>query len=181
MKRCPWPLNYIDPMNIVAYQSHYLNSMTHSNRITLIIFLPTEQLNKLVDCWVNLNGEGAWGSQGCRRCQKTSVWVSKRAMVARSEGCHERAITAEQTRIAACQDRCLQRLLRGQQLLRQVSVCERTHRACARPLALSHLEACEKNRRSTCCRAVWIWIRYMNAAREVQSEAKRSRKRKRTK
>ena len=81
--------------------------MTHSNRITLRIFLPTRQLSKLVDCWVNLNGERARGPQGCRQCQKTSVWVlvSKRAMVARSEGRRERAIMAERTRIAAREDR----------------------------------------------------------------------------
>ena len=69
-----------------------------------------------------------------------------------SNGRRERAITAEQTRIAAREDRCLRGSLRGQQSLRQVSVCENT--ACARPRALLHLEACWKNRRSMCCRAL---------------------------
>ena len=32
--------------------------------------------------------------------------------------------------------------------------CARRHRACARPCALSHLEAYGKNRRSMCCRAL---------------------------
>ena len=85
--------------------------MTHSNRITLRIFLTTSQLKKIVDCWVNLNGERAWGLQRWRQCQKTSVWVSKWAMVARSEGRHERAITTEWTRISVHEDRCQRGLL----------------------------------------------------------------------
>ena len=136
-------------MNKVTYQSHYLNSMTHSNRITLRIFLPTRQLSKLVDWWENLNSKRVWGLQMCRQCQKTSVWVSKRAMVTRSEGHRERVIMAERTRIAAredrcpwesllariavCEDRCLRGSLRGQLSLRQMSVCERTQSMCVSP------------------------------------------------
>ena len=205
--------------------------MTHSNRITLWIFLPTRQLHKLVDCWVNLNGKRAWGPQECRQCQKTSAWVSKRAKAARSEGHHKRAIMAEWTRITAhedrcpwgslpmriaahdhhCpwgslpmkitahEDRCLRGLLRGQHSLRQVymSVCERTQSMCASLHILSLGIVWEKNRRSMCFLwSVCMWIRYMDAARwqeclyfaakkfaarELQSEAKRSRKRKHTK
>ena len=46
-----WPLNYINPMNIVTYTGHYyqlLNGITHSNRITPWIKLPFRQLSKLV-------------------------------------------------------------------------------------------------------------------------------------
>ena len=53
-----------------------------------------------------MNGERVWGPQGCRQCQKTSAWVSKRAMVTRSEGRRERTITTEWMRIAVCEDRC---------------------------------------------------------------------------
>ena len=48
-------------------------------------------------------------------------------------------------RIAAREDHCLRGLLRGQQSLRQVSVCKRTQSVCASPHSLSHLEACWKN------------------------------------
>ena len=126
------------------------------SHITLIILrklLPylldqTRQLSKLVDCWVNVNGERAWGPQRCRQYQKTSAWVSKRAMVARSEGHRKRAIMAERTRIAAREDRW-----RDNSRCSKCR-CARRHRACAHPRALSHLNVCGKNRRSTCCRAL---------------------------
>ena len=80
-----------------------------------------------------------------------------------SEGHRERVIMAERTRIAAREDRCP-----WESLLARIAVCEdrwgdnshcgkcrcvRGHRACVRPRALSHLEACWKNRRSMCCHA----------------------------
>ena len=72
----------------------FLNTITHSNRITLRIFL--------VDCWINMNGDRARGPQGCRQCQKASAWVSwsTAAKVA------ARTIISERTRIGARADRC---------------------------------------------------------------------------
>ena len=99
------------------------------------------------------------------------------------------------TRIAACQDRCLQGSLRGQQSLRQVSVCERTQSVSASPRVVTLGSVWEKPYRSMGCRALcgygygtWMLqddktafiLQQKFAAREVQNEAKRSRKRKRT-
>ena len=123
--------------------------MTHSNRITLPIFLPTRQLSKLVDCWINLNGERVWGLQGCRQCQKTSAWVSKRVMVARSESHCERVIMGERTRIAARKDQW------GDNSHWSKCWSARGHRVCVRPRTLSHLEACGKNNGSMCCCALF--------------------------
>ena len=53
-------------------------------------------------------------------------------------------------RIDDREDCCLRGSLRGQQSLRQVLVCERAQS----PYMLSHLEACGKNLRSMCCRAL---------------------------
>ena len=116
--------------------------MTHSNRITLRIFLPTRQLSKLVDYWINMNGERARALQGCRQYQKTGVWVSKRVKFA--EGRSERAIMAERTRIAACKDRCPTRITGCKDRWGDNNRCGKCR--CVRPRALSHLEACGKNR-----------------------------------
>ena len=90
-------------------------------------------------------------------------------MIARSEGHHERAITAERTRISAREDRCPRESMPRGSLPARIAVCKdrwgdnsrcgkcrcaRGRRACARPSALSHLEACGKNRRSICCHAL---------------------------
>jgi len=74
-----------------------------------------------------------------------------------TKGRHGRAITAEQTRITAredhwlpariavCQDRCMRGSLRGQQSLRQVSVCERTQSVSASPRVVTLGRVWEKN------------------------------------
>ena len=133
--------------------------MTYSNRITLWIFLPTTQLSKLMDVWVNLNGDRAWGPQGCRQWQKTSAWVSKRVMVARSEDRCERAITSEWTRIAAREEWCPQgslptRIRDNSRSGKCRCAIGHMYRACACSHALSHLEVCGKNRGFMCCRVL---------------------------
>ena len=175
--------------------------MTHSNRITLRIFLPTGQLSKLVDCWVNLNGERAWGPQGCRQCQKTSAWDSKRAMVARSEGRCERAITAEWTRIAAHEDRCPRGLLPARiaegttVATASVGVPEDTERVCVpahchtwkrvgKTLGPCVAVLCvDINTVHGCCKSTGLPLlcsKQVCCTRSAE-EAKRSRKQKRTK
>ena len=166
------------------------------SHITLIILrklLPylldqTRQLSKLVDYWVNVNGERAWGPQRCRQCQKTSAWVSKRAMVARSEGHRKRAIMAERTRIAAREDRWRDNSRCSKcRCARWHRVCARWHRVCAHPRALSRLNVAvlcvDMDTVHGCCKTTRLplFCSKKFTAREVPSETKRLRKQKRTK
>ena len=110
--------------------------MTQSNIITLRIFLPTRQLSKLVDCWVNLNGERARGLQGCRQYQKTGAWISKRAKFV--EGRRERATATKRTRIAVCEDRWGDNSRCGK------CQCAKGHSVCASPRVVTLGSVSEK-------------------------------------
>ena len=133
--------------------------MTSSNRSTLWHFyLPCRQLSKLVDCQVNLNGERARGPLGCRQCQKC---VSFKV----SEGCQEQRSPPESDNAWDGEDWCLRGLLRGQQSVRQVSVCERTQSVCASPRVVTLGSVWGKTWVHVLPCSVWMWIPYMDAAR----------------
>ena len=63
-----------------------------------------------------------------------------------SKGHHERAITAEWARITACEDCCLQGLLKGEIVaVASVKVREDTDQACfAAPCVITHVKVCGK-------------------------------------
>ena len=129
----------------------------------------------------------SWVDENCCLWGPLPTWIA---------ACENRCLRGSlPARIAACENRCLRESLPAR-IAKRTTVaavkcrCVRGHTASVHPHVLSHLEACGKNLWSMCCRALcgcgygWQDCLYFAenkfAVGEVQSEAKRSRKRKRT-